>query len=193
MNFLAHLHLASLANSSLLGNSVADFVRGDPRQIYSAAVAEGIMLHRRIDVMTDAQPSIKQVTQLFLNDRRRVAPIALDIIWDHFLARHWSELVNDRTLAEFAHWSEAQIVPYLADMPESFQNINRYLWHDRWLERYAELDFIADVLTKMAVRRPKLKALADCMIEIERYYDQLEAVFWQFYPVMMEKALKEEI
>jgi acyl carrier protein phosphodiesterase len=30
MNFLAHLHLAHLADSSLSGNLLADFVRGNP-------------------------------------------------------------------------------------------------------------------------------------------------------------------
>ena len=30
MNFLAHLHLAHLADSSLPGNLMADFVRGNP-------------------------------------------------------------------------------------------------------------------------------------------------------------------
>lgn len=30
MNFLAHIHLAQRAQSSLLGNLMADFVRGDP-------------------------------------------------------------------------------------------------------------------------------------------------------------------
>lgn len=34
MNFLAHLHLATLAQSSLLGNLMADFVRGDPEGLY---------------------------------------------------------------------------------------------------------------------------------------------------------------
>ncbi|WP_458452808.1 ACP phosphodiesterase, partial [Klebsiella variicola] len=34
MNFLAHLHLASLANSSFLGNLMADFVRGAPEEQY---------------------------------------------------------------------------------------------------------------------------------------------------------------
>ncbi len=41
MNFLAHLHLASLANSSFLGNLMADFVRGTPEEQYSAPVAAG--------------------------------------------------------------------------------------------------------------------------------------------------------
>ncbi|EYU17222.1 ACP phosphodiesterase, partial [Photorhabdus aegyptia] len=47
MNFLAHLHLATLADSSLLGNLMADFVRGNPEGQYSADVVAGIRMHRR--------------------------------------------------------------------------------------------------------------------------------------------------
>ena len=48
MNFLAHLHLAHLADSSLSGNLLADFVRGDPAGEWPADVVEGIFMHRRI-------------------------------------------------------------------------------------------------------------------------------------------------
>ncbi len=34
MNFLAHLHLADLAESSLSGNLLADFVRGNPEESF---------------------------------------------------------------------------------------------------------------------------------------------------------------
>ncbi|HBV5299185.1 TPA: ACP phosphodiesterase, partial [Klebsiella oxytoca] len=36
MNFLAHLHLAHLADSSLSGNLLADFVRGNPADEWPA-------------------------------------------------------------------------------------------------------------------------------------------------------------
>lgn len=65
MNFLAHLHLASLANSSFLGNLMADFVRGTPEEQYSAPVAAGIRLHRRIDTLTDSHPLVREARQLF--------------------------------------------------------------------------------------------------------------------------------
>jgi acyl carrier protein phosphodiesterase len=37
MNFLAHLHLAHLADSSLPGNLLADFVRGNPQDYPATA------------------------------------------------------------------------------------------------------------------------------------------------------------
>ncbi|AJI95420.1 hypothetical protein BD65_2798 [Yersinia ruckeri] len=193
MNFLAHLHLAKLADSSLLGNLMADFVRGNPQNDYNQEVAAGIMMHRRVDVMTDTLPLVKEARSYFGPDSRRVAPITLDVLWDHFLARYWNELVPDMSLPVFIHQAQSQIVPFLPQTPDRFQNLNAYLWPERWLERYAELPFIANVLQGMASRRPKLVALAGSFYDIEQHYEPLEQVFWQFYPQMMHKAQHKQI
>lgn len=160
MNFLAHLHLAALADSSLLGNLLADFVRGNPQGEYPPEIVAGIMMHRRVDVMTDTLPLVKEARTYFSADYRRVSPITLDVLWDHFLARHWDQLVPNCTLPDFLQHAQSQILPHLPHTPARFQSLNAYLWSERWLERYAELPFIADVLQGMANRRPKLAALA---------------------------------
>ncbi|MDU3159555.1 DUF479 domain-containing protein [Hafnia alvei] len=188
MNFLAHLHLASLANSSLYGNILADFVRGNPQGNYSEKVIDGIFMHRRVDVMTDRLPQVLDAKRLFREEFRRVAPITLDVVWDHFLALHWQELEPEVSLHTFVNRAQLEIVPMLPDSPERFQNLNAYIWQERWLERYAELPFIAKVLQGMANRRPKLGALAGSFIDIETNYTFLEQTFWQFYPQMIAQA-----
>lgn len=188
MNFLAHLHLASLANSSLYGNILADFVRGNPQGNFSDKVIDGIFMHRRVDVMTDRLPQVLDAKRLFREEFRRVAPITLDVVWDHFLALHWQELEPAISLQAFVNRAQIEIVPMLPDSPERFQNLNAYMWQERWLERYAELPFIAKVLQGMANRRPKLGALAGSFIDIENNYTLLEQTFWQFYPQMIAQA-----
>lgn len=188
MNFLAHLHLASLANSSLYGNILADFVRGNPQGNYSDKVIDGIFMHRRVDVMTDRLPQVLEAKRFFREEFRRVAPITLDVVWDHFLALHWQELEPAISLQAFVNRAQIEIVPMLPDSPERFQNLNAYMWQERWLERYAELPFIAKVLQGMANRRPKLGALAGSFIDIENNYTLLEQTFWQFYPQMIDQA-----
>lgn len=84
MNFLAHLHLAMLADSSLLGNLLADFVRGNPAADYQPDVVAGIMMHRRVDVLTDSLPQVKASRDYFSAPYRRVAPITLDVVWTIF-------------------------------------------------------------------------------------------------------------
>ncbi|PLR38658.1 ACP phosphodiesterase [Chimaeribacter californicus] len=193
MNFLAHLHLAHLAHSSLTGNLAADFVRGDPTHLYDQAVVEGIRMHRRVDSLTDSLPAVREARRLFSEEYRRVAPITMDVMWDHFLALHWQKLEADYTLPAFVNYAQGQISPNLPTLPEGFQQLNRVLWPERWLERYAGLPFIANVLAGMAARRPRLHQLKGSFVDIERNYPQFEAIFFDFYPQMMEKARHRQL
>ncbi|EIC82790.1 ACP phosphodiesterase [Serratia sp. M24T3] len=193
MNFLAHLHLAKLADSSLMGNLMADFVRGNPEGLYSAAVVSGIRMHRRVDVMTDSLPEVKVARDFFRPEFRRVSSITLDVVWDHFLSLHWDKLCPEMPLAVFINQCRETIEPHLAETPERFQSLNTYLWPQRWMERYAELPFIGDVLQGMANRRPRLAALAGSFYDVSLQYEHLERQFWQFYPQMMQQAKNKQI
>ncbi|ECW1600271.1 ACP phosphodiesterase [Salmonella enterica] len=185
MNFLAHLHLAHLADSSLSGNLLADFVRGNPATHYPPDVVEGIYMHRRIDVITDNLPEVREAREWFRHETRRVAPITLDVMWDHFLSRHWTQISPDFPLQAFVGYAHAQVATILPDSPPRFVNLNDYLWSEKWLERYRDMDFIQNVLNGMANRRPRLDALRDSWYDLDAHYDALEERFWHFYPRMM--------
>ncbi|ENK8669953.1 ACP phosphodiesterase [Salmonella enterica] len=193
MNFLAHLHLAHLADSSLSGNLLADFVRGNPATHYPPDVVEGIYMHRRIDVMTDNLPEVREAREWFRHETRRVAPITLDVMWDHFLSRHWTQISPDFPLQAFVGYAHAQVATILPDSPPRFVNLNDYLWSEKWLERYRDMDFIQNVLSGMANRRPRLDALRDSWYDLDAHYDALEERFWHFYPRMMAQAARKAL
>ncbi|WP_058911517.1 ACP phosphodiesterase [Entomohabitans teleogrylli] len=193
MNFLAHLHLAHLAHSSLLGNLLADFVRGNPDDAWPPRVVSGIYMHRRIDAMTDGLPEVKEAREWFRPATRRVSPISLDVMWDHFVSRHWAQLSPELELADFIRQAQSEIMPALAYAPQRFVNLNDYMWRERWLERYQDMAFIARVLNGMAARRPKLAALSDSWQDLDAHYAGLERLFWQFYPRMMALASSKSL
>lgn len=190
MNFLAHLHLASLANSSFLGNLMADFVRGTPEEQYSAPVAAGIRLHRRIDTLTDSHLLVREARQLFRPEYRRYAPITLDVVWDHFLSLHWSQFEPKTSLTDFTQHVRTVIEPQLAFTPVKFQELNEFMWPQRWLIRYQEIPYIGQVLAGMAKRRPKLAALRETNQDFTDNYQSLEKIFFRFYPQMMDSVTK---
>jgi acyl carrier protein phosphodiesterase len=150
-------------------------------------------MHRRIDVMTDNLPEVKAARDWFRPQTRRVAPITLDVMWDHFLSHHWARISPDMPLNEFVRYAQAQVTPVLPDSPPRFVNLNAYLWSERWLERYEDMDFIQSVLNGMASRRPRLDALRDSWQDLDTHYDKLEQQFWTFYPRMMAQAARREL
>ena len=96
-------------------------------------------------------------------------------------------------LPEFVAHARANIEPFLMDTPERFINLNQYLWNERWLERYSDMAFIANVLNGMASRRPKLDSLRASWQDLDTHYDALEELFWQFYPRMMVLAEQKSL
>ncbi|MGG4608091.1 acyl carrier protein phosphodiesterase [Providencia sp. Me31A] len=190
MNYLAHLHLAHLADSSLLGNIMADYVRGNPTGLYSPEIVAGIFMHRAVDRTTDTHPLVKEAKALFRDEYRRVAPITLDLVWDHFLSRHWSTIEPTISLIDFVHNCRTIIEPQLCHTPEKFQELNEYLWPQQWLIRYADKSYLGKSLNGMAKRRPKLSALSGSFNDFLLQYDKLENIFFQFYPQMMDNALQ---
>lgn len=193
MNFLAHLHLAWLSESALTGNLLADFIRGNPDQCWDAEIAAGIRLHRRLDTLSDNLPEVKRARRLFRDETRRVAPIALDIIWDHFLARDWLTYHPTQSLREFCLMAEQHIAPHLPITPDAFQKLNALMWPQRWLENYAESSCIGAVLAQMAKRRPRLAQLANCYHDFQQHYHELERLFAQFYPQLIQLAQQDKL
>ena len=188
MNFLAHLHLAKQCNSHLAGNLVADFVRGDPYRQFNKDIADGIKLHRFVDSYIDAMPEVRQCRQLFGPDTRRVSGIALDMVWDHFLARHWLQF-HPHPLADFVNQARAEVEPLQHNMPESYLLMTKRMWQQNWLLQYQYPETLQTSLVRMATRRPRLHQLAQTPAVLMDHYSELEHQFFLIYP-QVEKAAK---
>ncbi len=187
MNFLAHLHIAEHSQSSLLGNLLGDFVKGDPQGKFDDQIVQGVRLHRFVDAYTDSHQLILQSKQLFPNGHRRFAGIALDMFWDHCLARDWQNY-HDLTLKDFCDYAEQTVNGTQASLPEAFVRTNSLMWKGRWLESYRELDNIEYALQRMSLRSSRMGKLAECYPYLEQNYASLNQVFSTLYPQILNAS-----
>ncbi|MGX9416591.1 acyl carrier protein phosphodiesterase [Vibrio sp. WJH972] len=189
MNYLAHLHIAQQVNSSLLGNLLGDFVKGAPPEQLGSSVQRGIFLHRRVDQFTDSHPISKELKLLFKPTSRRFVPIALDMFWDHCLAKHWTQY-DSTELLRFVAQSEKTIMleSEHLELPLSFQQVSQKLWSQQWLVSYQAFDNITYALERISTRRPRLAGLTQCISGLEQHYDELNSQFSHFYPEVLEEA-----
>ena len=63
MNFLAHIYLSGENEGIIIGNFIADGIKGKKYEIYPHAIQKGILLHRAIDSYTDGHPTVRQSTK----------------------------------------------------------------------------------------------------------------------------------
>lgn len=187
MNYLAHLFLAKDTPESLIGNLLGDFTKGSVECLYTAEIRKGIELHRRVDTYTDAHHIFRASKRLIAKQRRRLSGIMIDVFYDHFLARHWSEY-SDVPLDDFS----SRVYKILADnqaiLPESLRLIIPRMKAYDLLGSYKEIQGIDTALKRIATRIKWQNNLGDGIEDLLANYQQIEADFCAFFPEVRNYA-----
>ena len=131
MNFLAHTVLGSKIPPVLVGNIIADYLRGQHPSL-PVKVQFGIQMHRQIDVFTDKQPEVKEIKSSFAQADQRYIGIVLDVFFDHLLAESF-KVTTGENLDSFLFARTKLIQPYLKELPES---ISKKLTNINWMSDY---------------------------------------------------------
>jgi acyl carrier protein phosphodiesterase len=135
MNFLGHIFLTPDDDDLLLGNFIADSVKGDPNKSYSGRVAEGIRFHRAIDAFTDSHPLVKQGVGRFRATQGRYAAVVIDVVYDHILASNWGDF-HAEPLDGFTHSVLQRLEARQAEFPERVRQYFPYMKLQNWLYNY---------------------------------------------------------
>jgi acyl carrier protein phosphodiesterase len=170
-----------------LGGLLGDFVHGAPDPALPPRVALGIRLHRAIDVHTDGHPEVVAARARFAAPYRRYAGIALDLWFDHCLAR------------DFTRWS-AQPLPAISDaarellwrhdaqLPPALRRFRDYMEMHDLPAGYARREEIEMALAGVA-RRLRRDNPLDRMLPLLAALDApLQAHFEAFFPQLREFA-----
>lgn len=191
MNYLAHIYLADLTNTSRIGNFLGDFVRGNVDTLpFSQNYKFGIILHRKIDVFTDSHPIVIQSKNRMSKERRRFAGIIIDIAYDHFLAKNWKKFSSVK-LSDFVQSFYNELMNQNEKLPEKLTYVLPYIIKYNWLENYKMLDGISKSLNGLAKRFKRENSLLNSVIEIEQNYKELESDFNIFFKDLQQFTLKE--
>jgi acyl carrier protein phosphodiesterase len=91
MNFLGHLYFSNNDFELMQANLFGDFVKGKDYTHLPLKLQEGVTLHRKIDHYIDHHPAVLDLVHLLHDDLPKVAAIAVDIYFDHLLAKNWSK------------------------------------------------------------------------------------------------------
>jgi acyl carrier protein phosphodiesterase len=187
MNYLAHFYLAEQSSEGLLGSLLGDFVKGRLDGRFPETVRRGIALHRAIDSFTDAHPLHLESRNRIGGERRRYAGIIIDVCYDHFLCRHWTEYSSE-TLDRFAARVYGILREHQDELPDRLRRMVPRMIADDWLGSYAELENVGRALDGIARRIVRNNPLAGAVIEIEANYGELDDDFQRFFPQLRDQA-----
>ncbi len=139
-------------------------------------MARGILLHRQIDVFTDAHPAFAAARERLDPAFRRYAGILLDLFFDHFLAQSFGQLTG-RNLGVFAGVTYGNLRAHWHMLPRSLQRFARYQERHNLLTNYADEACLSMVLEAVSGRFKRTNPLADGLGQLQKHRGSLEADF----------------
>ncbi len=179
MNFLGHFLLAGDSEPIIIGNFIADFVKGKEYQKFPAKIAEGILMHREIDSFTDTHEAFKKTKRRIVDTQGHFSGVVVDVLYDHFLASNFQQYSN-QALSGFAQKMYTIIDKNHHQLPHQSKFLFRYMKRDNWLMRYKEKEGIDRTLTGMSKRVKFDNNMHLAIEDLNKHYHAIEQDFFSF-------------
>lgn len=179
MNFLAHFHTARATDDLLSGSFMGDFVRGSVEK-QPERFRAGIVLHRRVDAFTDDHPLVRESVARLRPACGRYAAVALDVIFDHFLATSWATW-SDEPLDGFTRRVYAVLTRDAPSYPDIAARVAASMSSGDWLGSYRSVNGIRFALERMNARighRADLAAGLDMVLADRGSFEERFARFY---------------
>jgi len=187
MNHLAHVFLAPDTPEARVGSILGDFCRGISVADLPGDVQRGVEHHLSVDSYTDRHPQVCASRRLFSPQRRRFAGVALDILYDHYLLKHWHRF-TDVDQDGFIRMIYRELPEHEYLMPEPMRRVTRRIAMDDWFGHYRDLDNIGYALDRVAARIRFPNRFDGIIEEIEGHSEELESRFLWFFQDLQRDA-----
>ena len=181
MNFLAHIYLSGNNEKLMIGNFIADFVKGKKKDDYEPEIKRGIELHRFIDNFTDHHEVVLQSIRRIHDRQEKYSGVVIDILYDHFLAANFNEF-SEIPLQDFSRNTYQTLMRYDEVLPEGVHYFLPFMIERNWLLNYATIDGIDRALKGLSRRVKYANHMNEAVKDLQEHYSALESDFRTFFP-----------
>lgn len=181
MNYLVHLYLSDHDENLLVGNFIADNVKGNKVNDYPTEISKGILLHRAIDEFSDRHPAVSASIKLLRPVYGKYAGVAVDIFYDHFLAAGFDNYSSE-SLIDFSKYCHTTLIKNWLIIPWDVKMFLPFMIKHKWLQSYAELSGITGALSNMAKHTSLPDKADEATSVLQKNYGEFRANFTRFFP-----------
>tara|TARA_B110000046_G_scaffold24024_1_gene23135 strand:+ start:5396 stop:5992 length:597 start_codon:yes stop_codon:yes gene_type:complete len=193
MNFLAHLYLSHNDINIMIGNFIADHIRGNNYEGFSKEIQQGILLHREIDTFTDTHKIVRKSKRRLHERYGHYDGVIIDIFYDYFLAKNWSEY-SAIPLDIYTGSINKLFNEISSELPLKSQQFIKYMIEYNILFNYQFEDGIEKVLNGMN-HRTKGKSQMNLAIEdlkkLTKEFEEDFSVFFEDLRNFSNQKIKE--
>lgn len=191
MNYLAHVYLSGSDKDLIIGNFIADHVKGKAYLDYRETIQKGILLHRKIDDFTDHHPLFKKNVTLLFPQFRHYSRVIVDMFFDHFLAAQW-ELYHPDPLEDFSRQFYLLMQEYSGSLPDKTKKILPILSKYNWFVAYQSLEGLEDILFQMSQRTRFPSNMSLAVLNLEKNYSNIALDFKVFFNELEDFVKREK-
>ncbi len=187
MNYLAHSVLSFNQTELIIGNFIADSLRGNKFEGLTKGIIDGVILHRKIDSFTDVHPTYLLSKHKFTIVFPRYSGVITDIIYDHFLAKNFNRYV-DVSLQQYAFGIYELLKENEKYLPEPAKRFLGYMSQRNILFSYSSITGIETVFIHLTQRIKNRYELSKAIPVLMKNYDELENEFFVFFEELRSYA-----
>ena len=165
----------------MVGNFIADHVKGKEFLNFEEEIQSGILLHRRIDTFTDSHLVVEASKKRLHPHFHKYSPVIVDMFYDHFLAKQW-ENYSAISLQEFSEKVYSVLEKHQSVFPERTQQMLFYMKKENWLLGYKYVEGINIALTGMSHRTRFKSNFENAASFLKRDYESYKNEFITFFP-----------
>lgn len=190
MNYLAHIYLSDNSEENMLGNFLGDFVNKSLENSFEYSIRNGIFMHKKLDTFTDSHPDFLKSRKKISTPNRRLAGVLIDIFYDHFLAKNWSDY-SSISLEDYADNFYNILKKFSNCLPDKLVKRMPIMIDENWLVSSREISGIERSLERISRRFSNTKhPLVNPIDDLINNYEEFESDFTNFYIDAIEYANK---
>ena len=187
MNFLAHIFLSGNDEKLMIGNFIADFVKGNKKNDFPTRIKEGIELHRAIDNYTDHHPITLQSKRRLYPIHHKYSGVIVDVFYDHFLAKNFAKF-SPVSLSLYTDNCYDKLMKNSSIFPQPILDFLPFMIERNWLLNYASIEGIDRTLKGIGKRRPFENKFHVAKNDLLENYSSFEEEFLLFFPQLINFA-----
>lgn len=180
MNFLAHLYLSQNNTNLMIGNFIADHIRGNHYKEYSNEIQQGVILHRAIDTYTDAHVIVRKSKRRLHKRYGHYNGVIIDIFYDYFLAKNWA-FFSEVPLEIYTDYIYKLFQKKAPELPIKSQQFIKYMTEYDLLFNYQFKEGIEKVLQGMNNRTKGKSQMHLAIEDLQELEHEFEDDFTLFF------------
>ena len=186
MNHLAHLYLSSDNEEEMVGQFIADAVKGNDFNSYTPNIRKGILLHRWVDSFTDTHELVKELRAEYRPKLGLYSGVLIDLVFDYFLAKDF-QLHSGRELSEFQQFTFSVLNKHEEKFPERMKKYFFHMKDKEFMMKYAHPVGMAVIVRQMGMRSVRGEALVQAG---DYFLDHVEAAS-KYFPSFFQDLQRD--